>query len=663
MEGQAAGPGKELAAFLIRRCSDQLRSVILSPDPRHSYSLYVDYAELMDDNQQLAYLVFSQPSEFLPLFDDAAKWAEVVYGDLRNCENASVKEMVHVRINISGSPLECPETCPTIGRIRAKHRGILLTVKGTVVRSGAVKMIEGEREFICKKCKHRFKVYPDLETSNSITQPLSCPSQNFRVCESTSFQFIENTIVCHDYQEIKIQESTQLLGVGAIPRSIPVILKDDLVDVVKAGDDVIVTGILTARWSSDLKDVRCDLEPVLVANHVRRTNELRSGIDIPDEVIMTFKKFWFDFKDSPLKGRNAILQAICPQIFGLFTVKLAVALTLIGGVQHVDASGTKVRGESHLLLVGDPGTGKSQFLKFAAKLSNRSVITTGLGSTSAGLTVTAVKDGGEWMLEAGALVLADGGLCCIDEFDSMREHDRATIHEAMEQQTISVAKAGLVTTLSTKTIVFGATNPKGQYDPTQPLSVNTALSGPLLSRFDIVIVLLDTKNPEWDAVVSSHILAEQDEPEKDKAEEDRARVWPLEMLRRYIYFAKGHFKPVLTKEAERVITSYYQLQRRSATQNAARTTVRMLESLIRLAQAHAKLMFRNEVTRLDAITAILCIEASMTTSAIVDSAGNALHSNFTENPDQEYAKQESLILEKLRFVDDFPDVNIREHVT
>ncbi|KAI7732129.1 hypothetical protein M8C21_025488 [Ambrosia artemisiifolia] len=482
----------------------------------------------------------------------------------------------------------------------------------------------------------------------------------------TSFQLLEGNKVCHDYQEIKIQESTQVLGVGAIPRSIPVILQDDLVDVVKAGDDVIVTGVLTAKWSPDLKDVRCDLEPVLVANYVRRINEIKLDIEIPDEVILQFKTFWSEFKDAPLSGkitlfdgRNAILRAICPQVYGLFTVKLAVALTLIGGVQHVDASGTKVRGESHLLLVGDPGTGKSQFLKFAAKLSKRSVITTGLGSTSAGLTVTAVKDGGEWMLEAGALVLADGGLCCIDEFDSMREHDRATIHEAMEQQTISVAKAGLVTTLSTRTIVFGATNPKGQYDPDQcnssnlgTLSVNTTLSGPLISRFDIVLVLLDTKNPDWDKVVSDHIL-DQVEPENDKFHEDISKKWPLSLLRRYIHFVKGYFRPTLTKEAESVISKYYQLQRRSATENAARTTVRMLESLIRLAQAHARLMFRNEVTRLDAITAILCIESSMTTSAIVDSFGNALHSNFTDDPDQECsdAIQEEQILAKLNSPD------------
>ncbi|CAM8935252.1 unnamed protein product [Rhodiola kirilowii] len=653
---------KALAEFLLDNDDDdhhqhreQLRDIILSPDPRLHYPLHVDFAILLEYHNDLAQLVFSRPARYLRMFDDAAVWAHaIMLGDFQGCENASRKSYIHVRINICGSPLECPDTFPSIGKVRVKHHGILLTLKGTVIRSGMVKMMEGERQYQCGTCKGSFPVCPELEARNSIVLPPTCPSQR---CAGTSFKIVEGSIIRHDYQEIKIQENTQVLDVGAIPRSVCVILKDDLVDKAKAGDDVIVTGYLTAKWSPDLKDVRCDLEPVLVANNVRRTNEQKLEIEVPEDVLMKFKKFWSDYKDTPLKGRNVILQAICPQVFGLFTVKLAVALTLIGGVQHVDASGTKVRGESHLLLVGDPGTGKSQFLKFAAKLSNRSVITTGLGSTSAGLTVTAVKDGGEWMLEAGALVLADGGLCCIDEFDSMREHDRATIHEAMEQQTISVAKAGLVTTLSTKTIVFGATNPKGQYDPNQSLSVNTTLSGPLLSRFDIVLVLLDTKNPEWDAVVSSHILAEQGESIKGKHDEDLITTWPLPMLRRYIHFVKRYFKPVLTKEAENVISSYYQLQRRTAVQNAARTTVRMLESLIRLAQAHARLMFRNEVNRLDAITAILCIESSMTTSAVVDNVGNALHSNFTEFPDEEYIKQERVILEKLKSMTTYPDLN------
>ncbi|XP_020089707.1 probable DNA helicase MCM9 isoform X2 [Ananas comosus] len=573
------------ASFLLRYHSPDLRSILLSPDPKLHYPLIISFAEILEFDPRLAHHLFSRPSDFLPLFDEAALRAHRVVlrgsDDLRG--SACEKAYIHVRINVSGSPLECPETFPSIGRVRVKHRGFLLTLKGTVIRSGAVKMIEGEREYQCRKCRHRFKVYPEMETGNRVVLPTSCPSRGSKGCEGTHFQFVEDSMVCHDYQDIKIQESAQLLDIGSIPRSIPVVLMDDLVDIVKAGDDVVVTGVLSAKWSSDLKDVRCDLDPVLVANFVWRTNELKSEIDIPDDVMKKFKQFWSECRDTPLRGRNTILQGICPQIFGLFTVKLAVALTLIGGVQHVDASGMKIRGEPHMLLVGDPGTGKSQFLKFAAKLSNRSVITTGLGSTSAGLTVTAVKDGGEWMLEAGALVLADGGLCCIDEFDSMREHDRATIHEAMEQQTISVAKAGLVTTLSTRTTVFGATNPKGQYDPNQCLSVNTTLSGPLLSRFDIVLVLLDTKNPEWDAIVSSHILAEKGEARKNNSD-GLEHMWSLPMIRRYIHYVKQHFKPVLTKESEKVISSYYQLQRRSANHNVARTTVRMLESLIRLAQ-------------------------------------------------------------------------------
>lgn len=639
--------------FLQNHHKREIETIYFAEEDTLNYAIVIEYANLLDFKTWVAECLYFRPSKFLPLFDDAVRMAQ---GEIKNIYEKGkspqdpeipIKENVHARLNIHGSAAECPETQPSISKIRVKDIGRLITIKGTVIRSGAIKLLEGERLYECSKCKFRFKVHPDLETCNSIQQPTSCPSQRTKPCPGTSFHSVEGTTVCHDYQEIKIQENVQMLGVGSVPRSLSVVLKDDLVDTVKAGDDIVVTGLLFAKWRQLIKDVRCDLELMLLANFIRKSNEFRLAEDISEEVLGQFQQFWDQYKGNPFKGRNAILQSICPQIFGLYTVKLAVALTLIGGVQHVDASGTRVRGETHLLLVGDPGTGKSQFLKFAAKLSHRSVMTTGLGSTSAGLTVTAVKDGGEWMLEAGALVLADGGLCCIDEFDSIREPDRATVHEAMEQQTISVAKAGLVTTLNTRTTVFGVTNPKGTYDPYQPLTVNTTLSGPLLSRFDIVLVLLDTKNPEWDKIVSSHILNEHSKHQESSGVNNSRGFWNLAMLRRYVQYVKEHFQPVLTSEAESVIISYYQLQRRSGTQNAARTTIRMLESLIRLAQAHARLMFRDKVTRADAIAAVFCVESSMTTSAMLDNVGNALHSSFANNPDDEYAKQERLILEKL----------------
>ncbi|DBA67251.1 TPA: hypothetical protein ACH3X2_001560 [Trebouxia sp. C0005] len=315
---------------------------------------------------------------------------------------------------------------------------------------------------------------------------------------------------------------------------------------------------------------------------------------------------------------------------------------LIGGEQRVSKTGGQIRAEVHMLLVGDPGTGKSQFMQYAAKLSPRAVMSSGRGSSSAGLTVTAIKDGGQWALEAGALVLADGGVCCIDEFDGIKEADKTSIHEVMEQQTLSVAKAGLVTSLTTRTTVFGAMNPKG--NPTDSIAEQTSLSGPLLSRFDILLPVLDAKSSDTDELVSEHILTNH-----QMHRFADVQGWDIDTTRQYLLWVKATFNPELSSEAEEVLTGYYKLQRTAIDRTSARTTVRMLESLVRIAQAHAKLVARDIVTQQDAVAAVSVAEAaSKHLSSGVQFTVGAV---FCDDPDAAYDAESEHLLGAIRHMD------------
>ncbi|OQR82520.1 DNA replication licensing factor MCM9 [Achlya hypogyna] len=569
-----------------------------------------------------------------------------------------------------------------VSALRSKEAVGLMGIEGTVVRIGLTRMLEKVRQYECAKCHTTWEVHSKPEEQNKMTIPKACVARG--QCKSTTVHELKGNKVCCDYQLIKLQEQVSKLGVGSIPRSIMVILEGPLVDSVKAGDDVVVVGTLLKCWKPCIKDVRCDLETMLQASSIRvKSASGTTRALVTDDVRREFEAFWQMHAADPLAGRNCILASICPKVYGMFIVKLAVALTVIGGCAHVDATGMKTRGDSHMLLIGDPGTGKSQFLRFTAELSPRSVLTTGIGTTrhggrlvklkltaAAGLTCTAVKDGGEWMLEAGALVLADRGVCCIDEFSSITAHDRASIHEAMEQQTLSVAKAGLVCQLNTRTTVFAVTNPKGRYDPNADVSVNTAIASPLLSRFDIILVLLDTVQRDWDRRVSSFILNQASTDEaiednddasrlmaariedalKEEATPHRQQLWSVAKLQAYICYVKETFQPRLTREAMTVLQRYYQMQRSSDVRNAARTTIRLLESLTRISQAHAKLMCRHEVTVQDAVMAVYVTETSKSADSMFGYE-SVLHKNFAPDPLDEYHQIEYCILGHLSLVE------------
>lgn len=414
-------------------------------------------------------------------------------------------------------------------------------------------MRESSRDFECSRCHYKFTLNAPIDQKGVFPLPTRCMSSKEKPCVSTNFKLVDGSAKCTDYQEIKVQDQIQKLAVGSIPRNLLVVLENDLADTVKAGDDVKVIGVLTRRWNKTLfPEARPDIEMILDSSYISVENKDQSSIDVDPELLKEFDQFWRDNEDTPFKARDLILRSVCPQIFGLAPIKLAVALTLIGGSARTDAQGTRTRGECHLLLVGDPGIGKSQFLKFACRMSPRSVLTTGVGSTSAGLTVAAVKDaGGEWCLEAGALVLSDRGVCAIDELSSIREHDRATIHEAMEQQTISVAKAGLVCKLDTRTTVIAATNPKGKYSRSDSVAFNTTLASPLLSRFDMIFVMRDTQRDDWDRAVSSHILQDASSAKSVSGYEIDAAAapapWSLEKLQMYFHHCRQRPSPTMVR--------------------------------------------------------------------------------------------------------------------
>ncbi|KAJ8077338.1 MCM DNA helicase complex subunit [Marasmius tenuissimus] len=536
----------------------------------NSESLEVSYSHLSVAIPILAWFLTNAPSAMLEIFDEVALESILYYFPAYD----RIHSEVHVRI--CDVPLSL-----SLRDLRRAHLNNLVRVSGVVTRRSGVFPQLKYVKFDCKKCGAVLgPFYQDATQEVKVSYCANCQSKG-------PFPINSEQTVYRNYQKMTLQESPGSVPAGRLPRHREVILLWDLIDSAKPGEEVEITGIYRNNFDAALnsKNGFPVFSTVIEANH----KEIRSLA-----------------RDDRIRKR--IFKSIAPSIYGHEDIKTAIALSLFGGVPKDINHKHRIRGDINVLLLGDPGTAKSQFLKYVEKTAHRSVFATGQGASAVGLTASVRKDPitREWTLEGGALVLADKGTCLIDEFDKMNDADRTSIHEAMEQQSISISKAGIITSLQARCAIVAAANPiRGKYNPTVPFQQNVELTEPILSRFDVLCVVKDVVDPVMDEllarfVVGSHLRSH---PEFERETEEMgvgttldADVLPQEVLRKYIMYAREKVKPKLHHmDQDKLSKLFADLRRESMATGSYPITVRHLESMIRMAEASAKMSLREYV--------------------------------------------------------------------
>jgi len=436
--------------------------------------------------------------------------------------------------------------------VMAQHIGRLVKIRAMVARASDVKPLAQVITYTCEECG--YEAYQEVTGRNFM--PLDkckgpkCVQFNNNaklLMQTRGSKFVK-------FQEVKIQELPDQVPTGHIPRMMTVHLTGELTRACGPGDEVLLSGIYLPTPYTGYKAIKAGLtaDTFLEATSVRRAKERYQDFHISPEQRAQIEECATE------PGTYAKLAAsIAPEIFGHEDVKKALLLLLVGGVDRSLKDGMRIRGDMHICLMGDPGVAKSQLLKHVGRLAPRGVYTTGKGSSGVGLTASVTKDQftGEMMLEGGALVLADQGICCIDEFDKMEDSDRTAIHEVMEQQTVSIAKAGITTSLNARTCVLAAANPAyGRYNLRRSPSENINLPQALLSRFDILFLLMDRVNEEADYNLAKHVCYVHQH--KVAPEVDNDRIFDAGFLRAYVAKARGH-NPHVPKALSEYITAAY----------------------------------------------------------------------------------------------------------
>jgi DNA replication licensing factor MCM2 len=554
-----------------------------------SQSLEIDYAHLCATNATIAFFLTNAPSQILPIFDEVAM--EVVLSGFENYDK--IHNEVHVRI--ANLP-----SVETLRDLRQVHLNSLIRVSGVVTKRTAVYPELRMVKYLCLKCGGA--IGPFLQDSDREIHAQRCPN-----CQSKGpFRLDTEDSMYRNYQRLTLQESPGSVPAGRLPRQREVILLWDLVDCARPGEEIEVTGIYVNSFdvSLNVNQGFPVFKTIIEANHISKKADQYSSFRLTEDDQRQIRSL-----SRSERLRERIIKSIAPSIYGHDDVKTAIALSMFGGVFKNPQGKHRLRGDINVLLLGDPGVAKSQFLKYVEKTSHRAIYATGQGASAVGLTATVHKDPvtREWTLEGGALVMADKGVCLIDEFDKMNDKDRTSIHEAMEQQSISVSKAGIITTLQARCAVIAAANPLyGKYNPAVTFSQNVELTEPILSRFDILCVIRDTASPMIDEqlarfVINSHINSHPSNEVDDVAEASTdGDLIPQDLLRKYIVYARSHVRPTLQGiDVEKLEKLYAELRQESMTGASIPITVRYLESIIRMAEAFARMHLRDVVRQDD----------------------------------------------------------------
>lgn len=583
-------------------------------------SLVIDYIDFDTFKPELAKLITNEPDEMFDAFNKA------IFNVLYEIHPDYANEIQNnIKVRIGNYTVQ-----KSLREINAEVINKLVGVSGMVVRSSEVKPLAKKIGYRCLNCG---EITEAQLRGLVLKKPLKCGK-----CSEKELEMDPDTSIFIDFQMVRLQELPEDLPAGHLPHYLEVTVIGDLVDQCRPGDRILLTGIVRIEQEQLSPQIKTSLFRLRMEGN----NIEYLGGRTADKDNRTIEHLEINSEDEKhifaLARKNdaydILISSYAPHVYGHEVIKEVILLLIVGSVTKRLEDGSARRGDINVLLVGDPGTAKSEMLKFAAKIAPRGLYTSGRGSTAAGLTAAVIRDkSGIMMLEAGAVVLGDQGLVCIDEFDKIKPEDRSALHEVMEQQTCSVAKGGIVATLNARTSILAAANPLyGKYDPFKNITENVNLPIPLLTRFDIIYVIRDIPEKEKDHRVASHILELHRESESTSQ-----YLIDIDLFSKYLAYSKT-MEPKLTVEAIDKIRDYYMKMRNVESDGMITVTPRQLEGLVRLATARSKLLLKDYVDSGDAERAIYLIQTMLETAGVDVNTGRVDLGVLHGKPQSEISK-------------------------